>query len=189
MGTTSLIMENIYKGVPITESKSDYIYDFNNVKFENGIKEFTRYNLPLNESTYDPYKINLGFIKRLHEAVTVIRSAPIEVNELDDNIICMSAKNVVINEFPVKKVEDVLITDAGDFTPTGLWAFCFMRNYGDFYFKAKIEEILFKLKYKPTRIGHKDVYMQETSSKNRMLTNIVRGKDFNYNGEVFFWRD
>lgn len=184
-----LLIENTYKNAPLTTTLSDHIFELGSARLENGVKEFSRYKLPLLESTYDPYKITLAFIRNLNRKFIVVRNAPIEVNELDDNIICCSTEKVIINEFPKKFVTEPLITDAGDFTPLGLYGILFGRYYGDLYFKSKVEESLDKLGYKRERMGRKTIFMHERATKFVLAHNIIKFDNYNKNGELFFWRD
>lgn len=187
--TVELLIENVYRNVPLTTTLSDHIFEYGSLRLENGVKEFSRFRLPILESTYDPYKITLSFIKNLHKKFTVVRNAPIEALEIDDNIICSSTEKVIINEFSKSLVNEPLITDAGDLTPLGLYGLLFGRCYGDLYFKANIEESLLKLGYKKTRFGAKDVFLYERSTKYNLMNNITRYDNYNKNGELFFWRD
>ena len=184
-----LLIENAYKNMPLTTTLSDHIFEYSSLKFENGVKEFSRYYLPILESTYDPYKLTLTFIRNINRKFTVVRNAPIDISELDDNIICSSVDKVVINEFPKTLIKEPLITDTGDFTPLGLYGFLFGRCYGDLYFKAKVEECLSKLGYKRIKFGTKEVFLYEKASRYNLMKNITKYDNYNRNGELFFWRD
>lgn len=184
-----LLIENAYKNIPLTTTLSDHIFEYSSIRLENGVKEFSRYQTPILESTYDPYKLTLTFIRNLHKKFIVLRNAPIEAEELDDNIICCSPDKVVVNEFAKTMVTDPLITDSGDITPMGLYGFLFGRCYGDLYFKAKIEEALMKLGYKRLRFSNKEVLLYERATRYNLMNNITRFDDYNRNGELFFWRD
>lgn len=188
--SVELLMENIYKNKPLTTSTSDHIYELGSLKLENGIKSYSRFNSPILTSTYDPYKITLGFLRNLHKRVTVVCCAPADMYDIDDAILCCSTDKVIVNEFPKKFIDNgTLITDRGDITGLGLWAFMFGRHYGDLYFKVKIEDSLKKIGFKQTRFGSKEVFLYEKSSRYNLIHNITRYGDFNRFGELFFWRD
>lgn len=187
--SVELLIENVYSNKPLTASTSDHIYEYGSLKLENGIKEFSRYSLPILESTYDPYKITLGFIRNLHKRITVVRGAPIDMYDIDDAILCNSTEKAIINEFPKKFIVEPLITDTGDFTPIGLYGLLFGRHYGDLYFKVRIEDSLKKLGYKQTKFGSKEVFLYEKASRYNLIHNVTKHNDYNRNGELFFWKD
>lgn len=187
--TIEALIENVYNDSPLTETASDHIYDLSMLRLENGVKEFSRYNLPLLESTFDPYRITNNLIKKLHRKIIVVHNAPIEAYSIEDNIICSSPEKVIVNEFPKKLVTKPLITDSGEFTPLGIFGILFGRCYGDLYFKARVEDSLAKIGYKPAKFGSKDVLLYEKASRFNIITNITKFDDYNRNGELFFWKD
>lgn len=183
------LIENLYTGNALTNTTFDHIFDYELLKLENGTKEFSRYNLPILESTFDPYKITLDFIRRLHKKITVVRNAPIQIETIDDSILCYSHDRIIINEFSKNLIEGPLITDTGEYTPLGIYGLLFGRHYSDLYYKTKIEDSLKRLGYKETKFGSKEVFLYEKSSKYNLMMNITKFDNYNRNGELFFWRD
>lgn len=185
-----LLLENAYVGNDFAENKSEYIYDYGSHKLTNGVKEFSRYDFPLLESTYDPYVISRLLLESFSRKFTVINNNSVTINNVNDCIVCYNKNNAVLCEFTDKNLlTEPLITDRGDYTTLGLLAIIFQRSYGDEYFRDRVESDLRKIRYKDGKIGNMKYLMYERSSPMIVFNETLRSRNSFHLDLIFCWKD